>query len=93
MSGGWLGRTALLLLMALVTVVPASADGPGSELQRLLDADHTFTSPDGRVSVEQYLKKTDEEDHVYQFWTFDEKHQNGAPLNPGEDIDRAGYPA
>jgi hypothetical protein len=93
MSGGWLGRTAILLLMALVTVVPASADSPGSGLERLPDADHTFTSPDGRVSVEQYLKKTDENDHVYQFWTFDEKHQNGTLLNPSEDTDLAGYPA
>src|SRR4029453_1868027 len=76
-----------------VTGAPASADTPGRELERLADADHTFTSPDGRVSVEQYLKKTDEGDHVYQFWTFDEKHQNAALLNPGEDVERAGYPA
>ena len=54
MSGGWLGRTAILLLVALVTVTPASADSPGSELTRLPDADHTFTSPDGQVRVEQY---------------------------------------
>jgi hypothetical protein len=43
MSGGWLGRTAILLLLALVTAVPASADSPGSELTRSPDADHTFT--------------------------------------------------
>jgi hypothetical protein len=47
MSGGWLGRTAILLLMALATATPANADSPGSELERLPDADHTFTSPDG----------------------------------------------
>ena len=70
MSGGWLGRTAILLLVALVTAAPASADSPGSELERLPDADHTFTSPDGQVSVEQFSKKKDEYDHVYQFWTF-----------------------
>jgi len=93
MSGCWLGRTAILLLMALVTVVPASADSPGSELKLLTDADDTFTSPDGQISVEQYQGKKGEDDLVYQFWTFDEKHQNGALLNPGEDIDRAGYPA
>jgi hypothetical protein len=93
MSGGWLGRTAILLLVALVTAAPASADSPGSELERLPDADHTFTSPDGQVSVEQFTKKKDEYDHVYQFWTFDGKHQNGALLNRNEDTDLAGYPA
>ena len=93
MSGGWLGRTAILLLVALVTVTPASADSPGSELTRLPDADHTFTSPDGQVGVEQYSKKNDEYDVVYQFWTFDQKHQSAVLLNPGEDTDLAGYPA
>ena len=57
MSGGWLGRTALLLLVALITVAPASADSPGSELERLRMPDDTFTSPDGQVRVEQYSKK------------------------------------
>jgi hypothetical protein len=28
MSGGWLGRTAILLLVGLVTVTPANAGGP-----------------------------------------------------------------
>jgi hypothetical protein len=93
MSGGWLGRTAILLLMALVSVAPANADSPGSELERLPDADHTFTSPDGQVHVEQYSKKKDEYDRVYQFWTFDGKHQNGALLNRDDDTDLAGYPA
>src|SRR4029079_8579037 len=41
----------------------------------------------------QYSKKKDEYDLVHQFWTFDEKHQNGTLLNPGEDTDLAGYPA
>jgi hypothetical protein len=81
------------LLTALVTATPASADSPGSELERLPDADHTFTSPDGQVRVEQYSKKKDEYDRVYQFWTFDGKHQNGALLNRDEDTDLAGYPA
>ncbi len=91
MSGGWLGRTAILLLIALGTVMPANADGPGSELTLL--PDDTFTSPDGQIRVEQYSKKKDEYDRVYQFWTFDQKHQNGALLNRDEDPDLAGYPA
>ena len=93
MSGGWLGRTATFLLMALVMATAARADSPGSEWTRLTDADHTFTSPDGQVRVEQYSRKKDEYDLVYQFWAFDAKHQNGALLNPGEDTDLAGYPA
>jgi hypothetical protein len=93
MSGGWLGRTAILFLMALATAMPASADSTGGELERLPDADHTFISPDGQIRVEQYSKKKDEYDLLYQFWTFDQKHQYGAPLNLNEDTDLAGYPA
>ena len=55
MSGGWLGRTAILFLVGLVTAVPARADGPGPEFKHL--ADKAFTSPDGRVRVEQYTAK------------------------------------
>src|SRR5262245_6499364 len=93
MSGGRLGRTAIPLLVALATVVPARARRPGSELEWLPDADLTFTSPDGQVSIEQYAKKKDEYGLVYQFWSFDEKRQHGALLNHDEDTDLAGYPA
>ena len=48
--------------------------------------------PMARYSVEQYSKKKDEYDRVYQFWTFDGKHQNGALLNRDEDTDLAGLP-
>jgi hypothetical protein len=92
MSDGWLGRMAVLLL-ALITAVPALAESPGSEWTRLPDADLSFASPDGQIRVEQYSRKQDEYDLVYQFWTYDAKHQNGALLNPGEDTDLAGYPA
>jgi hypothetical protein len=93
MSGGWLGRTEIVLLAVLAAVAPARAGSPGSELTRLPDADHTFTSPDNQIRVQQYWKKKDEDDRVYQFWIFDEKGQNGALLNRGEDTDVAGYPA
>ena len=33
---------------------------PRQRIERLPDADHTFTSPDGQVRVEQYSKKKDE---------------------------------
>src|SRR3954466_10750651 len=93
MSGGWLGRTAIVLWAVLASVAPARAGSPGSELTRLPDADHTFTSPDNQIRVQQYWKKKDEDDRVYHFWIFDEKGQNGALLNRGEDTDVAGYPA
>lgn len=89
MSGGWLGRTAILLLVCLVTLAPASADGPGRKFQRL--ADEAFTSPDGQVRVEQFSRKSDD-NVVYQFWSFDWKGR-GSLLNPKEDSDLAGYPA
>jgi hypothetical protein len=90
MSGGWLRRPAILFLLALVTAMPASAGSPGSELERLADADHTFISPDGQIRVEQYSWKKDEDDRVYQFWTFDQNHQYGTALNLNEDTDLAG---
>ena len=77
----------------LVTVAPASADGPGPEFERLPDADHMFTSPDGQIRVEQYSKDMDDDDSVYQFWTFDEKHQIASLLNRDEDHRSAGYAA
>src|SRR5215207_7939934 len=58
LAAGW--KNCNPLLVGLVTVAPASADGLGSlgsELERLPDAEHTFTSPDGQVRVEQYSKK------------------------------------
>jgi hypothetical protein len=89
MSGGWLGRTAILLLVALVTVAPASADGPGRKFKHLTD--QAFTSPDGEVRIAQY-SRTSGNDVVHQFWSFDQK-QRGSLLNPREGSDLAGYPA
>ena len=93
MSGGWLRKAGFLVLFGLAAVATASADNPGRELTRLTDAEDTFTSPDGQVSVEQYSKKKGEDDLVYQFWAFDAKHQHGVLLNPDENTDLAGYPA
>jgi hypothetical protein len=89
MSGGWLRRTAILLLMGLVTMAPASADGPGRKFKHLTD--ETFTSPDGQVRVEQYSRDRGN-DVLLQFWTFDPK-QRGSLLNRGEGTDLAGYRA
>jgi hypothetical protein len=61
MSGGW-------LLMGLVTVTPASADGPGWKFKHLTD--DTYTSPDRKLRVEQF-SRTDGDDALHQFWTFD----------------------
>jgi hypothetical protein len=90
MSGGWLGRTAILLLMGLVTVAPASADGPGRKFKHLTD--ETFTSPDGQLRVEQYSRASND-DTIHQFWSFDRNRQRGSLLNRNEDPDLAGHPA
>jgi hypothetical protein len=89
MSGGWLGRTAIVFLIGLAMVAPASADGPGPEFKHL--ADETFASPDGEVRVEQYWMEN-ENDVLHQFWIFDQK-QRASLLNPGEGADIAGYRA
>lgn len=93
MSSSGIRTRAILLLTYLATATPARAENPGSEWTQLPDTDLTFTSPDGQLRVEQYSRKKDEYDLVYQFWTFDAQHENGALLNPGEDTDLAGYPA
>lgn len=82
-------RTGMLLLASLVTVAPASADGPGSRFKRTADA--PLNSPDGQLRVEQFSKPAGD-DVIYQFWTFDRK-QRASRLNPGEGADLAGYAA
>ena len=93
MSGGWLQRIGVLLLLGLTTALPASADGPGPEFKLRADADDIFTSPDRQIRVEQYAADKGDEGFLYQFWTFDEKRQHASLLNPGETTDLAGYPA
>jgi hypothetical protein len=45
------------------------------------------------VRVEQYAKDMGDEGYLHQFWTFDDRHQHGVVLNPGENTELAGYPA
>ena len=93
MSGGWLRKAGFLVLFGLAAVAPAGAGNPGPELTRLTEADHTFTSPDGQVSIEQYWRAKGEYDRVHEFWAFDAKREHGVLLNRGENTDAAGYPA
>ena len=93
MAASWLLRTGIVVLLGFAAVAAARAAMPGSELTKLTETDDTFTSPDGQVIIEQYSKDKGEYDHVYEFWAFDAKHEHGVLLNPGEDLDVAGYPA
>src|SRR5450759_4012240 len=86
-----LRKTCILLLLALATAAPATADGPRTGFK--LDRDAIFTSPDHQVRVEQYSKPTKDGDLLYQFWTFDRIHRNAILLKPGDDDDLAGYAA
>ena len=70
---------------------PARAGGPPAAFK--LNADATFTSPDGKVRLEQYAKDLGDPGLLYQFWTFDSDHRHPFLLNPGEDQDAAGYRA
>lgn len=89
MSGGWMRRTAIALLIGLATIAPACAEGPGPKFKHL--AGETQRSPDRQVRVEQYLTERDN-DVLLQFWVFDRKNR-GSLLNPGEEADLAGYRA
>ena len=86
-----LRETWIALLLALATVAPASAAGPGAGYE--LDPEGTFVSPDKKVRLEQYAEKTEDGGRIWQFWTFDRNHRHGFLLNPGEDDDLAGYGA
>jgi len=96
MFGDWLRSMGFLLSFALVVssfsaAAPASADEPGAEFK--LRAEDTLVSPDHQLRVEQYSKDMGDEGFLHQFWAFDDKHQHGSLLNPGEGIDLTGYPA
>lgn len=94
MAASWLQRTGLVVLLILAAVSAARADTPGSDMTRLNDdADDTFTSPDGKVVIEQYWKDLGDYDRRYQYWAFDAKHEHGALLNRNEYVDDGRYPA
>src|ERR1700737_4093200 len=86
-----LRKTWIALLLALATVAPARADGPGAGFR--LKAEGTFISPDKTMRVEQYAKAQEDESLLYQIWTFDRDHRHPSLLNPGEGDDVAGYAA
>jgi hypothetical protein len=86
-----LRKTCILLLLALATAAPASADGPRGGFK--LKADGTFISPDKTMRVEQYSRDLKDWRVLHQFWTFDGDHRHAFLLNPGEDDDVAGYAA
>jgi hypothetical protein len=86
-----LRETWIAVWLALATVAPAGADGPRAGFK--LNAEHTETSPDRQVRVEQYAKDSKDGGLVYQFWTFDRDHRHPFLLNPGEDDDLAAYAA
>ncbi len=86
-------RTAgCTLLLGLALLAPANADGPGKQFNRVTDAP-TFTSPDGKVRLEQYARDMGDDGLLFQFWTFDPSHKHAALLNKGETTDQAGYQA
>ena len=55
MSAGWLGRTAIVLLIGLISVAPASADGPSRKFEHLTD--ETFTSRRNQAQPENPAKQ------------------------------------
>jgi hypothetical protein len=91
MFGDRLRTIALLLLLGMATTAAARADGPGADFKP--DTEATATSPDQQIRIEPYFKDRGDDGLLYQFWTFDNNHQHGFLLNPGEGDDVAGYAA
>jgi hypothetical protein len=84
-------RIGLVLLLGIVAVAPARADGPGPNFK--LQADDTIKSPDQRLRVEQYFRDKGDDGLLFRFWIFDNTHRHGFPLNADEGTDLAGYAA
>ena len=82
----------MALLLALATIAPACAGGPGAGFKLVPDAP-IFKSPDHKIRLEQYAKEQKDESLLFQFWTFDAGHRHAFLLNPGEGDDVAGYQA
>jgi hypothetical protein len=87
-----LRATWTALLLALATVAPACADGPGAGFKLVPDAP-VFNSPDHELRLEQYAREQQDQSLLFQFWTFDAAHRQGFLLNPGETDELAGYQA
>jgi hypothetical protein len=86
-----LRAASILLMLGIASVAPAHADGPPAGPK--LKADGTLISPDKTMWVEQYVKAQEDENLLYQFWTFDRNHRHPFLLNPGENDELAGYAA
>jgi hypothetical protein len=93
MRCGWIHGIGILLLVAMTSVAPARAEGPGPDWKLLTDPSNTFKSPDNTLSIEQYSRNLGDEGFTYQFWVFDKNRENAFLLNRDEDKDLAGYPA
>src|ERR1700685_1018580 len=87
-----LRTVSILLWLGLSAIGPASPEDPGAGFKPDPEAT-VFTSPDGKMRVEQYFKTSDDAGYLYQFWTFDAGHRHPFLLNPGEGDDLAGYAA
>jgi hypothetical protein len=81
-----LRETWIALWLALATVAPACAEGPGASF-KLDPKARVFASPDNTIQVEQYFSENKDGDWLFQFWTFDADHRHPALLNPGERDD------
>ncbi|MBR0824569.1 hypothetical protein JQ596_03390 [Bradyrhizobium manausense] len=57
----------LLVLLAFASSVLA-ASGPGPDYKLSDDPDFAFTSPDGAIKLEQYIKETKDFDIKWQIW-------------------------
>src|ERR1700730_264857 len=88
---GYFRRIGFVLLFGIAAATPAHADGSGPKFKLLTD--EATKSPDRQLRVEQYSRNMGDDGFLYQFWTFDNAHKHGFPLNPDESTDLAGYPA
>ena len=60
-------RTSLIGLLVLCAIGTAVAEPAGPPAGYKIDPEFTRTSPDGVITIEQYLNK-DTEDYKWQFW-------------------------
>jgi hypothetical protein len=79
--------TGLFLIGALCAASAAGPAGPSAEFK--IKEEHTFKSPDGTTTVEQYFKTDKDDNYIWQFWA--RRSDSMALLGPEQEDYAAGF--
>jgi hypothetical protein len=77
----------LFLACAIGSASAATAAGPSAEFK--INEEHTFRSPDGATTVEQYFKTDKDDNYIWQFWA--RRSDSMTLLGPEQEDYSAGF--